>query len=530
MIYNEGIDMETKPLYDFSGRVRLNAAKYEYLLAALLLLLGIALRFALLGDLPAGLNQDEASSGYEAWSLYNYGIDRNGYSWPVLLRSWGSGQNALYTYLSIPFVAVMGLTELSLRLPSALIGSVTMVLFWALARRCRGKSFGLTALFFLAVNPWHIMISRWALESNLLPFFLLAGIYFTSLARDKSWAFIPAGLSFALSLYAYGTAFIFVPVFLTGALVWLIRCRAVKNRWFAWGLMIFAVAAFPVALCQIRNALGLDSMTMGIFSLPRLSEGRQIATTILGGGGFGQALNNYKDFLRLLFTQSDMLPYNAMDGFGLYYFFGLPLAVVGVIYSLAKRRDTPGEYPMLIALAVSIICSCLISININRINMAFLPVIYFSGLGLHVILCKAGKLWPVFICCILLCCGLFFTSYYNEFYVRGSSLYYPGLGEAIQYADSQEADSIFITNYVQQPYIFALFYTETPPEEYINTAKLINPGGAFESVGSFGRFGFYEDAFISQGEGGFDIYILHESQSRGFRVVQQFGEYAVCVR
>ena len=517
--------MKRKVLSEFLDR-------YEWLLVILLFMLGAALRFVQLGALPAGLNQDEASAGYEAWSLYNYGIDRNGYSWPVLLRSWGSGQNALYTYLTIPFVAGMGLTELSLRLPGAITGSASLILFWAFARRCRGRGFAMTALLFLAVNPWHIMISRWALESNLLPFFLLAGIYFTSLARDKSPAFVPAGLSFALSLYAYGTGFIFVPVFLIASLIWLARCKAVKNPWFVCGLLIFAAAAFPIALCQLRNAFGLDGISIGIFSLPRLSEGRQMATTVLGGGGLRQALSNYKDFLRLLWTQSDMLPYNSMYGFGLYYFFGLPLAALGLVHSMAGRRDAPKEYPMLFALGISVICSCLISININRINMAFLPLIYFAGLGLHLVLCRAGKLGPVFICCILLCCGLFFGIYRNEFYVKGSSLYYPGLGEAILYADSFKANSVFITDYVQQPYIFALFYTETPPEEYIKTAEFINPGAAFESVKSFGRysFGSYEEALMTGNPDTACIYILHESQAEGFEAVEQFGQYIVCVK
>ena len=37
-------------------------------------------------------------------------------------------------------------------------------------QKIRGTGFGLLALLVLALNPWHIMISRWALESNLLPF------------------------------------------------------------------------------------------------------------------------------------------------------------------------------------------------------------------------------------------------------------------------------------------------------------------------------------------------------------------------
>ena len=47
-------------------------------------------------SLPPGLNQDEAENGVEAESLYKYGVDRNGVSFPVRFISWGSGQDALY--------------------------------------------------------------------------------------------------------------------------------------------------------------------------------------------------------------------------------------------------------------------------------------------------------------------------------------------------------------------------------------------------------------------------------------------------
>ena len=59
------------------------------------LILGFCVRLISLETLPAGLNADEASALYDAWAILNYGIDRNGNALPVLLKSWGSGQNAL---------------------------------------------------------------------------------------------------------------------------------------------------------------------------------------------------------------------------------------------------------------------------------------------------------------------------------------------------------------------------------------------------------------------------------------------------
>lgn len=68
----------------------------------LIFLLAAVLRLWAFGTVPGGLNQDEASIGYDAWSILYYGIDRNGIRLPVHLIAWGSGQNALYAYLSMP--------------------------------------------------------------------------------------------------------------------------------------------------------------------------------------------------------------------------------------------------------------------------------------------------------------------------------------------------------------------------------------------------------------------------------------------
>ncbi|WP_410513409.1 hypothetical protein PaeBR_02820 [Paenibacillus sp. BR2-3] len=73
-----------------------------------LFLLGAAIRILYIGSIPGGLNQDEASIGYDAYAILHYGIDRNGIHLPVHLISWGSGQNALYAYLSMPFILLFG--------------------------------------------------------------------------------------------------------------------------------------------------------------------------------------------------------------------------------------------------------------------------------------------------------------------------------------------------------------------------------------------------------------------------------------
>ena len=494
----------------------------EWAAAALLLVLGALLRLWALGALPFGLNQDEASAGYEAFALLNSGMDRCGMRWPVLFIAWGSGQNVLMSYLALPFVALFGLNEWAIRLPNAVSGCLTLLVFWRLARRAGGVRFGLLALGLLVVNPWHIMMSRWALESNQLPLALLTGVWCTVLAREKPWALLGAAASFGLALYAYGTAFFFLPVYLICAVVWL--RRDLRPAPFCAALALFALLAFPIALCQMRNALGLPETRLLGLTLPRLTEGRQAATSVFGGGGFPRsAVENLRGFLRILLRGGDGLPWNAMPFWrgGLLYFFGLPTAVLGIFRSVLDRRNRCAEAPMRFALLSALLCACLIQCNVNRINMIWLPLIYFSALGCEWLgaLLRRWSLIPL--AGILACFFVFLASYAAALGGDGNVNYFPGLGGAIRAAEATGAETVYITDKVNQPYIFALFYTQTPPETFARSAVYRNPEGAFRQVERFEGFEFRDPDAA-------DVRILYASQAEGREALARSGDFVVC--
>ena len=102
--------------------------KKQTILVIIIILIGIMIRIVGIGSLPNALNVDEASAGYEAYSILQNGIDRNGKAFPVFLEAWGSGQNALYSYICIPFILVFGLNAFAIRLPMSIIGCKVSVI------------------------------------------------------------------------------------------------------------------------------------------------------------------------------------------------------------------------------------------------------------------------------------------------------------------------------------------------------------------------------------------------------------------
>ena len=497
------------------------ALRREWAAAGLLLLLGAVLRLAALGSLPMGLNQDEASAGYEAFALLTSGMDRCGQSWPVLFIAWGSGQNVLMSYLAMPFLALFGMSEWALRLPNAIAGCLTLFVFWRLARRIDGRRFGLLALFLLAINPWHVMASRWALESNLLPAFLLAGVWCTVLAREKPWALLGASAAFGLALYAYGTAFFFLPLYLLLAVLWL--RRDLRPAPFLCALGLFALLALPIALCQARNALGLPAMRFLGLTLPALTEGRQAATSVFGGGGLKAVGENLRALGEMLRRGGDGLIWNSL-GFwqgGLMYFFGLPTAVLGVFVSVLDRRRRTGEAPLRFALWSAFLCAALIRGNVNRLNMLWLPLVYFSAVGCF----QIGRLlrrWSVLpLAAMAACLLIFLGSYTAALGGSGNVNYFPGLGQAISAAEATGAETVYITDKVNQPYIFALYYTRTPPERFVSSVVYANPQGAFRRVERFEGFELRDMASA-------DVLILYPWQAEGREVLARAGGFVVC--
>lgn len=503
---------------------------HELLIFLLILFLGVFTRLFLLGSFPVGLNQDEASAGYEAFALLHSGMDRCGNQWPVLFVSWGSGQNVLYSYLTIPFIALFGLSAFSVRLVAALLGIAALPVFYCYTRRAGGRKLAFLALFLLTVSPWHIMISRWALESNLLPFFLLLGLDLFDRAQETPACLVGAAVSFGLSLYCYGTAFFFLLFFGIFCLIFLLR-HQINQKIIFLSAVVFLIIALPITATQLINILQMPQISFLGLTFPRLTVTRQAATTIFSSSApFGEAIKNFLDFCRILYTGSDGLLFNSFAPFGLFYFFGLPLSVLGfaiLIGRCRKKTANRQDFIMLLALAAAVLSSFFIAPNINRMNMAYLPILYLSAVGLNWLIGKYRPACFISLAAYGLSFVFFLWTYFTIYPAQLSQLFFQGLGPALEYAAAKHADREYVTNEVNMPYIFVLFYDEVPPEDFASSVRYENPVGAFRSVRSFGKYRFGWDAPDPA-----EVYVIDQSELSQFDSrwsAVSFGQYYVLI-
>lgn len=456
---------------------------------------GFLVRAWAFGSIPAGLNQDEASTAYDAFSLIHYGVDRIGFPFPVVLVSWGSGMYAFASYIAAPFIGLFGLSIFTARLPHLLFGLMDLIIFPLLLLKLTDKWTARAGALLLAVMPWHIMISRWGLDSNLFPSLFLLGAYCMVIAKNKPWTLMLSALFFGLSLYAYGTAYVAVPVFLLLASVYNVIRKQWPMKYFLWSGGIFIVLALPIALFIAINKFDWPSIVTPIFSIPHLTGTPRYETTgnihLTDPQFFVNLWKNLADAGRLLMTQDDGLPWNAISGYGVMYLFALPIAILGFLHlceETIRKKNIKLSLLFFWCIAAIVLCA-FVSVNINRINVALFPLIACVALGIAYFRKHSFVIYPV-AALYLISFVSFIGTYFGSYPAQIGPAFFDGLVPAIAYAAEETNETICVTDNVNMPYIFALFANKEDPRLFAETVEYNNPGAEFQSVKKFGRFAF----------------------------------------
>ncbi|MGI4743831.1 MAG: glycosyltransferase family 39 protein [Janthinobacterium lividum] len=493
---------------------QVNLKRAYTLLVVLVLGLGVAVRTAHFPNIPPGLNQDEAASAYEAYALAETGHDKWGNHLPVYLPGWGSGQNALQSYLMVPVVKAFGLSIASARLVPLLLGLLTLPLFFYCLRPL-GRYPALLGLALLALAPWHFMLSRWALESNLVVFWMLLGC--TTLSRAIStqrrrWI-IPALLPFGVALYAYGTTAIILPLLLAvGVGFGWDRIRARPGAWLL-AVGLFGLVAAPFGLFFIENyVLGhnLAWTDKLFFSTPMLPATR------LSQVGQSSLRDIYEFNVKIVRSGfDDRQVFNQLADYPLLLDFTWTLAAVGfgvMLYRLGRWRrrlaERPADVVATVFLAWGLACLPLLflfSLNVNRANHFFLPCLALAAWVTALLIenLRADvprQLIRGAVLGFFLVEGSLAARFYHLYYPHGPirEEFVAGLPEAFAAVDQLWGiDQVRITNQMYLPYVYTLFYLRYPPEQFRREVQVEVVDGAYK-VHKFGRYVF-EDQYLVPG-------------------------------
>jgi len=227
----------------------------------LILIFNLGVRIYGLDKSPPSVNFDEAALGYNAYSIMKTGRDEYGNYLPLSLRSFNDYKPALYSYLSIPFVYLLGLNEISTRMVSALAGTASLIfLFLFLKEFVTRKKYLLFIFLTMSLQPWRLHFSRTAFESNLSMFLFSGGAWFLySYLKIKDYKkMIWSVMFFVSAAYSYHSARLAAPLIL--GLVSIDPIRAlyqkirVKSKILV-ALIMFIILSVPIFLANSNLVL-----------------------------------------------------------------------------------------------------------------------------------------------------------------------------------------------------------------------------------------------------------------------------------
>ena len=457
-------------------------------------MIGSFVRLFAIGRFPNALNVDEASSGYDAFSLMKWGVDRAGNPYPVYLYAWGSGQSVLYSYLMIPVIAVTGLTEYGIRLPMAITGAISLYVFYYLIKNIfDNKKYGIIATAFFAICPWHIMKSRWGMECNIFPdLILLASLLLVlGLKKEKTGLQVLAFVVLAISSYSYGTSYLFLPVFVLGTLGYLIYKKELTVKKSIIYLLVMFVLCIPIIVYIFINTFGLEQITIGKVTIPKLLVNRyDEVSTVFSGNIFENCVNNLLETLRILILQNDKLEWNAIPQYGLFYLISIVFFIIGLRACVKKYKKNNFNQIMNIWMISAIVLCAFCVANINRINIIMIPCVYYIVVGLFEFLTKYKQLTVCIAVIYMVLFIEFMYSYvnkdYNKYYTFTS-----GVEDVVDYCKSLDVDNIYCKYSFKEPFMYFMFYGQEDVREYLDTVEYFEEGRTFDNVRSFGKYKFY---------------------------------------
>lgn len=357
------------------------------LLGGILLLAAVVRVYDIVGN-PPGFFADEASYGYNAYSVMHTGKDEHGATLPLFFEAFGEHKLAVYTYSTIPFISLLGLTELAVRLTSAVYGVLAVLAVYLLVRALfKERALALTAAAILAVLPWHIHYSRTGfgnITAHL--FFLVLGSHLFVVGTRRPLYWLASALAFVLALYSYRSAWVIAPPLVL--ILAFLYSREVQRHWRIAlpSLLILVIAVVPI-LIQVFTADTDRAREESLFGadLGLLETGKtflqhyrsHFTTSFLFEGPSGGNLRHY------------------LAGFGVLYWWQAPFIILGLL-ALLWKPSRPKFFVLGLLLVYPLAAA--LSTGSPSSNRALLGAVAFSIIIAFGVLTPvrimSGRQWP----------------------------------------------------------------------------------------------------------------------------------------
>ena len=438
----------------------------------LILLLAIAVNTYKFGEVPSGIDCDEAGMTYDAYSIANYGVDRFENQFPVYFTNFGDGQSIMQGYLVALLIKTFGTYNTFLiRIPSLVLSIIETVVAYLLVKLFKSRKQALLFMLLVTIAPWHIMKSRWALDCYLFSPMLLFSVYMLAKAikdnKLQMLKFVLAGTMFGLTLYTYAISYIAIPLFLVLILAYLIIKKSIKLKnviAFSIPLIVFAIPLVLMLMVQKGWIGEIESF----ITIPKLLRFRENELDL------SQVLVNVATIKYGLLC--DKLNFNSLPGYGELYYFGTLLMCMGITITLIRSVGKKGKEQieldviMLLLFFANLIIGFLTDMCANKINGIYISATYFELVALRFIYKKYKVLFAIILIMFLASFIMFLKAYFIDFAKADKPYWDNGAVALMEYIQKYGEKEIYADNIL---YIYSIYAKPIPPSEF-NKSKEIS--------------------------------------------------------
>lgn len=493
----------------------------------LIFVLSFVTRFYRLSEVPASLYWDEASLGYNAFTIANFGVDEHGRSFPYdYFSAFGDYKPPGYIYITALVVKLLDLSEFAIRLPSALSGvliCLSLMIFIFLLNSLHISKFPSKLPYLVglisAISPWGLQMSRSAFEANLATFFLLLGVmlFIYNLYKFPKLLFLSAFL-LIVPFYTFNSHRVFLPF-----LIIILFFTFIKRIWlnkssviaFITTLSLLLIPLVPHLLSpegqlRFKEVSWINDVELVVKANERVSESDNFFAKFVNNRRviyFHSFLKHYFDHIdsKFLYGSGDINPRLSTQNAGIFYLFEGFVFLSG-LYSLIRIKSNH-KWFLLGWLIIGFLPASLAreTPHALRILQIYPVVMMILGLGILKILSATSQINRGFgITLIILLYVFFFTKYSHEYFKhynhRFSSSWQFGYKELVNKISRLEDkyDQIHITSAYGRPYIYFLLYKNVSPHHFIQTRNAFKDNFGFWHIKSYDKF-YFDDSDIKRG-------------------------------
>lgn len=479
------------------------------LILTLIIVFAAFLRLYDLQHFPPGLYSDEAAYGYNAYSILKTGRDEYGNFLPLTLKSFGDYKPVGTAYLTIPFVAIFGLNEIAVRLPSAIFGTVTIALVYFIAKEINSepayektlKFLPETASLMLAISPWHIHLTRSSMLVGIESALIASGfLFFIKGLKNSKFLFVSAA-SFVAAIYTYyGSRLTVLLLILSLVLIFHKRLSQLKTV-VAKSIIFALILLLPMALSIVRDPSALLGRvsTISIFFDPGIKSKLWEMHT-LDGTNFPPLVSRFfhnkpyfyfTDFQRrylqhfsfdFLAVSGDPHPPFNIPKMGQLYLLEIPFIVVGLIYLISMQSKITRSLLAYLLIAPVAASLTFITPAANRSFNMVVPLTLASAAGILVSANYVSRKTKIkskaFIATVIILYVASFTFYLNSYFKKipmeiPDSWHY-GRRQLVEKVSKHEDiyEKVLLTEEEGPTYIWLLFYKQYEPETYWESANI----------------------------------------------------------